>query len=70
MQEKLELNLLEKPRRKKEYLNSKVQFILSEEKKASLCMYVRTDKLVIHSEITYKNDELIHLRFVFHLNST
>ena len=57
MQEKLELNLLEKPRRKKEYLNFKVQFILSEEKKkASLCMYVRTDKLVIHSEITYKNE--------------
>ena len=43
MQEKLELNLLEKPRRKKEYLNSKVQFILSEEKK-SIFMYVRTDR--------------------------
>jgi len=43
MQEKLELNLLEKPRRKKEYLNFKVQFILSEEKK-SIFMYVRTDR--------------------------
>ena len=42
MQEKLELNLLEKPRRKKEYLNYKVQFILSEEK--SIFMYVRTDR--------------------------
>ena len=41
MQEKLELNLLEKPRRKKEYLNFKVQFILSEEKKKHLyvCTY-------------------------------
>lgn len=40
MQEKLELNLLEKPRRKKEYLNYKVQFILSEEKKhLYVCTY-------------------------------